>query len=50
MTEEETRKEDQPKEAESLKVKTNIKAGGDPEVPGATGDPEVPGFTPSPNF
>jgi hypothetical protein len=30
-------------EAESLKVKTNVKAGGDPEVPGFAVDPELPG-------
>lgn len=35
-------REDQPQEAESLKVKTNIKAGGDPEVPGFAVDPELP--------
>jgi hypothetical protein len=35
MAEEETRIEDEPRETESLKVRTNLKAGSDPETPGA---------------
>jgi hypothetical protein len=35
MAEEETRTEDEPRETESLKVRTNLKAGSDPETPGA---------------
>jgi len=36
--------QDKPQEVESLKVKTNIKAGGDPELPGGgrAEDPDPP--------
>lgn len=48
MSDENINKErkDNPEEVQGMRVKTDIKAGGDPEVPGATGDPEVPGFSP----
>jgi len=35
--------QDKLQEVESLKVKTNIKAGGDPEPPDEATDPETPG-------
>jgi len=34
MAEEETKKEDESEKVESLKVRTNIKAGGDPPIGG----------------
>lgn len=43
MKEEDVNQEeaDKGQEAESLKVKTNLKAGGDPEPPGAVGDTPI---------
>jgi hypothetical protein len=48
MKDEDVSKSTEPKdeqEAERLKVKTNVKAGGDPDVPGFAGavDPPLPG-------